>query len=188
VKCATWPLFVFAAVLALLGGCEWRNAKAFEQQLHCGMTTEETRLIAERHGSHSFRRAQDEFGWATHAVNEGRTVFWLRFENGLLVRMQQGTEHGLTGMSAAPIRDLCSGAFIGAVRIRISGTARWSNARVSVDGSDVTQLRGAQSMSATVTLDAGTHRVMISKAGLTPVESLFVIGRSDSGDRTLQLK
>lgn len=178
----------FFIAVVLIARCEWRNASRFDQQLRCGMTPAQVRMAAEALGTHSFRPVVDEFGWATHAINEGRTVYWLRFERERLVQVQRGTERGLTGTTTFPAHDLCSGSLIGAVMVAIHAAPRWIDASVAVDGARSVKLSGPDHLSANVLVAAGTHDVVITKPGLPSVARRIVVGQDDSGTRTITLQ
>jgi hypothetical protein len=139
----------------------------FTTRLHCGMTVEQARAIAESlqiAPLHSMPRRSVLYG--THQVGMARSPVWLEFENNELKWYRRGKQVGWTGMRVGVKHALCDRRVLASLVIQ--GERKWEHAEMSLDGRPIGTLPAVGPIVfREVDIPAGRHRLVISKPGLT---------------------
>jgi hypothetical protein len=156
----------FVMSLICLSACGWNGADEFQQQLRCGMSPDEVKAIASKHGATDFR-AVASAPLVTHVVSHNRTFFWLRFGDSGLDFVRRGRQTGLTGSEMQPAVNLCTGEKQGSLLLTIRGTAAMTDAHVVIDSRDVGRLSGGPDYRADVYVSSGQHEIALVKDART---------------------
>lgn len=148
----------------------WRSAEEFRQELRCGMTVQQVTAIAQRFGSSSFRGIEQHMNGATHALNEGSTVFWLTFDRDVLNSIQEGMYHGVTGLKTSIRENLCTREKTADVMLRVTAPSELAGASLTIDGQKRLGLSLGPEVQANIgSLPSGTHEIRIEKPGYRPI-------------------
>lgn len=162
------------ALLLAISACRWRAADAFQEELHCGMTTAEVEELARRFDVESFRPIEPPHipnRYVTHVLNEGLTFFEFYFgESGLeTVRQGASTAWLSTGTSYKPRMNLCTGEVTGALALAIKGVRELAGADILIDGEWAGNLSRGPSYEANIGLSSGPHQIRIEQEGYEPI-------------------